>query len=282
MDCQETHGKNPCYERHFGNQNVETRVIKNADVWLAIKTQASENTHMSVPPEDEALYYGMLWKTAKGRDNKYTITQLARDMGRSPDAIRAALRYCELPKEIQNYVGQGYLSYGIAVELARAKEELSLDEIDFEWWTTKALVKRWHVPEFREIVSAEIRNRKQKQDVLGLFTQAQEDDFEKTYFKRIVEHEMITALWGYIRYFKRVNSLFEEKLLGKKDSPFSVRSPLRVFRALIEQERRLIPHLEGLLSEDELNQAIETLEVADTLSFSLYEQEEPESPIFLN
>lgn len=268
IDCQEAHGQGPCYQRHFGNQDIETRVVKNANVWTTIKIQASENTHMSVPPQDEAHFYSMLYESYRNGTN-YTISQLARDVGRSPDTIRDALRFCGLPKRIQDFVKEGYISYGVAVELARAKHELGLNDIDFMWWEAEALARQWTVAKFRERVSNEIRNRKNPQEFLGLFTETQEKEFQKSHFKRVVAGEMLSALDSHIRYFEKVNSLFEQNVLGQKDSPFSVRSPLRRFRALIDQQRRLIPHLEGLLSEQKLKDTSLVLETADSLLLSL-------------
>ncbi len=265
FDCQEHYGAGPCYQRHFGNRNVEVRLMRNFDALEAISTQASENTHMRVPPEEEALFYDKFYRVKRKLDPNYSVAHFARDVGRSPDTITAAVRFCRLPQEIQDFVRNETLSYGIAVELERARENLNLDEAGLDFWTVKAIISRVTVPEFHKMVSGEIERQRNNQSVLGLFSQIQEEDMRKTYFKRVVAREMINGIWQFINYFQKVEGLFEEGKLGSNDSPFSLRSPLRVYKTMISLEKRLLPHFRGLLTDAELEEAESVIDESDSL-----------------
>lgn len=284
FDCQEAFGKGPCSTRHphvFKDGNkIEARLMRNFDALTAIDTQASENTHLRPAPQEEALFYDRYYKLKKRINSKYTIAQFSRDVGKSPDTITSALRFCKLPDEIQEFVANGTISYGIGVELQRAREALGLDGLDLKYWLLKAITERFSVAEFSKAVSAEIEMKNSNQTMLGIFDQTQEEEMKKAHRKKIVERNTINMLWGYLSYFNKVLSLFEDGSLGKKDSPFSVRSPLRVYRAVITQEKRLLPHLKGLLTQEEFEETVNVLEASENLISALELTESEETQVF--
>jgi ParB-like chromosome segregation protein Spo0J len=265
FNCQDNYGRGPCITRHFPDKKVKASLMVGVDPLEAIGIQAAENIHTPVPPEQEAVFYDAYFRVRKMTDETYTVSRFARDVGRGEGKITSAIKFCRLPEEIQNYVKDKVISYGHAIELQRARETLGLDAAGLDFWTIKVIVNRLRVPELREIVSREIEAQQSNQTLLGLFTQAQEEDMRKSYFKRTVAKESINKIWGFIDYFQTVLNLFENGKLGKKDSPFSERSPLRVFKALIKIEKRLISHLDGLLSEPELVDSQDVLDTSDLL-----------------
>lgn len=254
-----------CYEKHFGSRDLEVRMARDVDAWGAISIQASENIHMRVPPEDEAPFYDKLYRARVNRDPTYTVRRFAKDVGRSLDAIQAAFRFCNLPETVQGYARDGKLPYGVAVELDRARECLELDEAGIKYWTQKALAKRWKVDEFRKEVNAAIEVKNSNQTMLGLWTEAQEEEMRKSHVRRTFAKEIIQVLWAENGYFSRVLQALEDGSLGQDGSPFSIKSPLRFHRALLETLAELNPHLQELLSADELQRAREILRESQRL-----------------
>jgi hypothetical protein len=280
FDCCDTYGKGPCYERHFGSRNVEVRLMRNFNALEAISTQASENTHMRVPPEEEAHFYDRFYKVRKMQDKSYTVTRFARSVGRSPDTIAGAIRYCKLPDEIQDHVCEGRLNYGMAVELQRAREGLELNEFDLRYWMNRALLSGTRVDDFRKTVSREIEMKKTNQSLLGLFTEAQERDMKKQYIRKVVEEAMVAGNWRFIHYFDTLIRLFEEGQLGLDDSPFSLGSPRRSYKALLDKEEELIPHLQLVVSNTRLSRDAAAVSRSKSLISEIDDSEVEEVDIF--
>lgn len=255
LEHKEKFGEGPCYERHFGDQSVDVRLAQNVAPVQAIFIQASENIHMRVPPHEEAHFYNRLYRTLQQDNPNYPIARFAREVGRTSDTIRTALKYCNLPDDIQDFVENEQISYGIAGEIARLKTELNLSDEDLRWWAIRAIAKNYKVPDFREMVSNHIRQQKSGQTVFDLFSASQDEAMKRSLFKRVVAQEIIQGTWAWIHYFRRVRSLFDEGLVGKKDSPFSHKSPVRVFKALTQETKKLLPHLSELLKPDEFTEA---------------------------
>jgi len=241
--CREEYGPGGCYERHFGDLNIETRASFNIDPHDAINIQASANIHRRVPPVEEARFYEALFKIRKRKNPKYTLKEFAHKMGRNPDTIRQALRFCELPLEYQEYVAQGYLAWGLAKELVRLYTQ-GLTDKELEWWVTRAITGNYKVEEFHKLVSEFLYNQNNNQ--ASLFTQAQEKQMRRFGFRQVVEKHYVMGLWNFIHYLNRVHFLFEKGKLGLKDSPFSERSPIRLYRQLINIAEKLLPHLKKL------------------------------------
>ena len=115
--CQ--HSKIPNYpcQLHFGMSFEE-----------AVALQAQENLHEAVPQEEAAALFALLWRTQKKNNPLLTLQEFAKKMGKSPDAIRRAVRFMALPISVQElvlpntkYKTKG-VSYGILCELARLQE----------------------------------------------------------------------------------------------------------------------------------------------------------------
>lgn len=56
--------------------------------------------------------------------------------------------------------------------------------------------------------------------------------------KQTVAKELVQAVWQFMYYFERVNTLYEEGKLGGEHALFSEASPLRVFRKLVRELER--------------------------------------------
>lgn len=246
--CLEEFGPNGCYKRHFGDESVDIRLCINIAPLEAIFIQASENIHMKVPPYEEATFYYQLFRLIKQIDPDYPLSRFARQVGRSPDTIRNAVRFCLLPAEIKGFVERDELAYGIACEIARIQKQAETEKEALKFWVFKAITGNYRVQEFREVVTSYLRAHNSGQmSLLDIMGEKQREDMERSYFRWVVERQSIMAIWSWIFYFNRVTTLFLEGKLGRKDSPFSEGSPVRVFRRLLKEEERLLPHLRSFL-----------------------------------
>lgn len=246
-----------CYQYHFGDQMIEARLCLNIPPLKALLMQASENIHMRVPPHEEARFYSELFQLIRLDEPKYSLSRLARDVGRSPETIREALKFCLLPEETQNLVAKKMISYGIACEIAKL-QVAGVNEKELQWWVLRAISGNYKVPEFQNMVTNLLRDRANGE--LKLFTEQMEKEMKDGHIRLIAQQQMITAIWSWLGYFSRINSLFLEGKLGQKDSPFSEQSPLRIFRKLIEEEKKLLPHLKNLLKNKECQDAQRVIE----------------------
>ena len=263
QDCQENYGSEPegnCFKRHFGTNKIEVRLCLNIPPLSALFLQFSENIHRRVPPHEEARAYNQLFRLIKEVESGYPITKFARNVGRSPETIKNALRFCKLPSLIQEFVEKGLVPYGIAVEIARI-QELGTSEDELRHWALKAATNNYKVPDFRELVTRYIRFKMLGQTtMLDLMERAQREEFNKPQFRKIVAVNMIKGVWFWIYYFRTVLKLLEEGLLGKADSPFSEGSPVRVFRRLVELLKEVLPHFKIFLPKREYPEIKQFLE----------------------
>lgn len=263
--CLEKFGAGGCYKRHFGDLGVDARVGVNIDADEAIDMQASANIHHRVPPFEEAKFYDRLFKHRRSKNPKYSLNLFARRMGRSSETIRQAIKFCELPLEYQDYVRDGKMPWGIGVEIARLQSE-GLSGKELEWWVLRAIAGKHRVSEFRELITKFLGVRNLNQgSLLDIFSEAQRKELEKPHFRMIVERHTIMAIWSFIHYLERTYSLFDEGKLGKEDSPFSEKSPIKVFRALIDKEKQLLPFLRSHLPKAAYGEAEEIIQEAETI-----------------
>jgi len=263
-ECRERYGKEPqgvCFKRHFKRKNdlVEVRLCTNAPPLPTLFLQLSENTHMQVPPHEEARAYALLFRLVRQANKKFTMAQFARRVGRSPDTVRNALRFSELPVTIRGYVENGAVPYGIGIELTRL-HHVGLKARELDWWAVRALTDRKKVPEFHDLVTKYLAERGSNQmDLLGVMDRERRELQRRLHIRKTVQAHMVRGIWGWTDYFKKVLRLFEEGKIGKADSPFSVRSPIRIFLSLIELMERLLPHFRGLISRARHGHAGEVL-----------------------
>lgn len=263
-ECRERYGKEPqgvCFKRHFKRRTdrVEVRLCTNTPPLSVLFLQLSENTHMAVPPHEEARAYTLLFRLIRQANEKFSVAQFARRVGRSPDTVRNALRFAELPVTIRGYVETGAIPYGIGIELTRL-HQAGLKARELDWWAMRAITDRKKVPEFHDLVTKYVADRNSNQlDLLGVMDREREKWQRRLHIRATVQAHTVRGVWGWIDYFKKVLRLFEEGKLKKEDSPFSVRSPILVFLALINVMERLLPHLRGLVSHSRYTRANDIL-----------------------
>lgn len=280
--CHKKYGPGTCFERHFPpqlfpNNSVEGRLRPRISTEEAIELQFAENTHKAVIAHEEARAYYNYLRHKRRLDPNYPLSLFARKVGRRPETIRKAIQFCELPLSIQEYVEKSYFSYGIACELARLRNETGMSEEDLKWWANRVIANNYKKEEFSQLVKKYIYNTKSEQSMLQFFTTEQEKAMKRAYFKQVVAREMVKGVWYWITYFQRVKGLLQDGQMGKKDSPFSEGSPVRIFRKLVHELQASQPHLKGLLPKREYQFAEEALQATSGI-FALLEDTLPKEP----
>jgi len=286
-DCRRRYGQEPpgtCYKRHFGGppveevEPIEVKLCVGINPLQAFFLQLSENTHMPVPSHEEARAYANFYKVireaAEQQNERMSPTGFAHLVGRRPDYIRRAIRFCELPYSIQEMVEQRIITFGIALELARLQDN-GLSETELDWWFKEAVTQNYKTEEFRNIVSSFIWNLASGQTSLfDIFSEEQRREMEKPHFRLVVERHTIMAVWTWIHYVERLQDLFNRGKLGKEDSPFSIRSPVKVSRALVEKLKQVLPCLEGHIPKKKYAEAEAVIKKAEKL-LAIREKEVP-------
>jgi hypothetical protein len=284
-ECREQYGKEEkgaCFRRHFKRSRVEVRLAIDITPLSALFLQMAENTHMPVPPHEEAYAYAQLFRLAKEADEKFSLATFARGVGRSPETIRNALRFCNLPKGIQAAVEKGQIPYGIAIEISRL-HQTEMEEQQLEWWLLRAITENYKVPDFRRVVTQYLLNQRSGQgSLLDILTEEQRRMFEQPHFRQVVEVHTVQAMWAWIYYFGKVFQLFEEGRLGRVDSPFSEDSPVRLFRRLVDRLEQVLPHLKQFLPKKEYPLRMGMLKQARAIAGALEEALPQEDLVAVN
>lgn len=268
--CIEKFGPEPpgtCFKRHFRSGKIEVRLCLDVQPLSALYLQLSENTHMRVPPEQEAYAYTQLFKLVRRANADFTLTGFAEKVGRSPDTIRNALQFCELPLLVREAVENGDIPYGIALELVRIYHRKAKDsgvEEELRWWIVRAMTERSKRADFRDSVSRYLESLDSVQgDLWQFMDDAQVAEARRLHIRQTVQVHCLRAIWGYIGYFEGIQKLFEQGLLGEKDSPFSEGSPRRILQKHVAQLRTMTPHLHRLLPKRDRARTDRTLRSAE-------------------
>ncbi len=254
------------------NGKVEVTIFSDLSSVEIALLQASENIHEQVPPHEAARFYEITWKLIKVSDPNFTLSNFAKAVGRSEETIRSALKFCLLPKEIQDLVEANLLSYGVAVQLARLRD--SLDANELIRWAIHSIAANDKVSAVKERVNIFLRDQKSEQSsLLDIFGEKAREELERSSKRLTLNIATIRAFWSMNHYFSRILSLIETGKLGKQDSPFSMKSTLKAFRHLIKNLERLLPHLQSFLSQTEYHEAKKILQGSESLADQLEKKE---------
>jgi hypothetical protein len=243
-----------CFKRHTHSHKVivPVNLRKNVGPLSALYYQFAENGYKPVDSHEEAIAVRQLWILARSANPKITLVDFCNDICRSTSSVSDALHYCELPKDIQDFVIQGHIAYGAALELWRlwtfwGKMEMQ-DEDELKVWVIIALDKK--VSDFKEKVDAHIASVSSGQGDLFSDMQVSAELLSRaTRRKKVLEADMIKAISHAEGYLQKVIYAYETGLIGKDDSPISEQSVLRHLHRQINILERLLPYMEQKLKE---------------------------------
>lgn len=268
-------GPGTCYCRHFSPEKaekmIEVKLYDDMPAIVAVDIQLSGNSY-TPPPENEmveAISFQFLVR--KRLDSSLTIARFARSVGKSPGTISGYLKVFDLPKEIYEFYRKGYISYGIALELAFLKNHGESNR-SLNWWAMRAITGKIKADVFRGKVREHIKN--QGQALLEIFHDASEKEARKRAIRETVAKEMVDDIYRGTAYWQKVLRLFRDGKLGKNDSPFSEGSPVAIYRKQVElMESQVLAHLEKFLPKRALANIKKTIALVRTELEKLEEQQ---------
>lgn len=258
-DCQRRNANGSredqgCFSTHFPT-GFEARICDNISPLDALWRQASENIHNSLLPQEEAIFYDELYRVAREKDPKLSLTEFSRKVGRGEEKVRDALRFCMLPDDIQDQVKGKLVPYGTAIEIARLVEA-NIPTGDLDYYIKLASAGNMTVGQFNKLVGRYLEIHTPGN--IGLFG---EGIIGSGNVRQVIDREATRAFWVSIFYIEKVAVLFNEGLLGKEDSPFSHQGPIHALQKYVGSVDKLMPHLVGLLPEQELSIILQKLEI---------------------
>jgi len=264
-DCREKFGKEEpgkCFKRHFHTKKMEAevRIRENISPKEMQRLQLSENIHMAIPPHEEAEGYQRYYSLLQVAYPSLSLTHYARMIGRGQERISNALRFCGLFESLKDDIREGKLLYGAGVALARLQEE-GLNEEETSWWRGRYDLEHWKVSDLQDHIAKFLRIRRSGQhSMFDIMTAEQVEITHRLQMRKVVAREIIYAVWTWIHYFDIVLMYLKEKKLGRDESPFSIKSPVRMFKALAERQKEALPLLEKHLSASRYEECKESIE----------------------
>ncbi len=107
---------------------IPTKISDNPSFREAVQVQTAENLHNRPSPVAFARGLNQVYKLGRASGMYPNKAVFARESGLSVEQARDALRFCELPANIQELVVQRHLSYATAVQLSRLIPAVSAHE----------------------------------------------------------------------------------------------------------------------------------------------------------
>lgn len=239
----------------------------------AIELQFHENRHSAPPLHEEASAAWRFYRFKLREKPDLTPGLFAKSIGRTPEWVRNALRFCSLPESIQAYVTGEHslktymkkpaLPYGILVSLARLAEGYQtvsgeeLAEQAMHFWLHEALTSRMNVASFGKKVSGYLEQlRQQAEGQSSLFGDVLNAEERERRTRQVVAEEMVRFMLATFSYFKIVEGLRKNGDLGRESylgpysaedcKRFSPKSPIRMCVQALEMVQGLAPHLAEL------------------------------------
>ncbi len=270
-----------------------------------IPLQFNENRHQQVPPHEEARAAWKFYRWLQRSEPEMTIAKFARKIGRTPEWVRGALRFCTLPPSVQNHAdgtdGCVKLPYGILTSLARLGEGMAyltgevFPEAAYYSWIVRAVIDRLDVTTFGKTVSEYLASKQQEhRGQFSLFGSVDEV-VDKRLIRRVVAEQMVPAVWTILSYLKSLERVRaqggfdDESHLAPEHDPkvrasYSPNSPIRIVTSILEHFAELVPHLDKLAKREggrnraKLQQSAELLPVATKLAQDLSASEDDATP----
>lgn len=234
---------------------VDARLGRNVDAIIALFQQNAENTYTPPAEHEQAFAYQRLWTVIREADPTFPLAAFARHVKRSPDTIRRALQFCELPDRVQFAVKNGELIYGLAVQLTRLNGRVTTEELLNLMQV--AIINRTQVVEFRAQISRRLMAITTEQgDLLAdLMTTSQLQAAQRAARRRTVDKEYTQALSAALRYIQLISGLVQRGELGTNESPYSDRSVRKRMRDLVDAFEAELPHIRKVMRRADIHRA---------------------------
>lgn len=247
----------------------------------AIELQFNENRHSVPSPHMEARKAWGYYRFLQRENPTLSVTEFAARIGRKPEWVRNALRFCSLPANIQGFVdGDNELNqtlpYGVLVHLARLIDGLRELNIDFpeehqKSWLLDAVVDSLDTTSFGKKVTEFLND---KREVLAgqraLFDLSQTDAEQDRRRRQIIDAKLTMAQWNNYAWLDKLSALVKSGAFGDRDpldllakeGLFSPGSPVRVMAASLQKTALLLPVLAQVAGTNRLGHKREFEEAA--------------------
>lgn len=218
--CNEQYGEGDCYYRHVPDGLVMVSLRPNITFDEGFEIQMHENTHMEVASQREAKVMAAYFHSRREEDPGYKPANVARELGRSESFVRRALKYVEVPKQIQDAVEAKTIPYSVACEISRLNGLVS--DMDQLRWAVKWSTKKYKsVDAFAKEISREIFDMKGGQTTMIdlLFTEDQQKTMAEAQ-RRAVLKSTVDGLSETTEHLKKIGGLFKAEVIDKGGSPY--------------------------------------------------------------
>jgi ParB-like chromosome segregation protein Spo0J len=235
----------------FIDRKIECNIYKSPSFFKFISMQIEENNHLPPAVSDVAEYIDIFYhalKTASEIENKkLTMVAFAKKIGKSPNSIRSALKFSDLPFEIKIYVSSKLISYGVACEIARLKIEIKAKSSELMWWANIGVGK--NLKDFKSLIEKRIQEKKSGE--VSFFEELSTEALLKQGFTKIMNERVMRMLFIDYSYVKKVLTLFEDGQIGKELSAFNNVSIIRMLGKIVEMlSEKILPHIQTLEEEE--------------------------------
>lgn len=239
----------------------------------ALRMQFNENRHAQVPVEEEVAAVRSTFLVMRTIDSSYDVCALARDIGRTLEWTKAALRfYDELPERVQKCISgedrMPKIAYGVLTEVARLAEGhrricgYGMSEESIMQWVLNALVENLNPKAVRTRVSDRLRLLEaESEGQATLFGDCNPSSpaEERARRRRVAGERQVLALFMAMGYLRELETLLKRGLLtAELDDPlwqerpdtFSPGSPVRMAGRVGKLLAELTPRLAAIAVND--------------------------------
>lgn len=253
----------------FYNKKIECSLYYSPSFLKFISMQLDENDQGEKPPSHEEAeyidsYYGAMKVAAKDEKIRFTLSGFARKIGKSPQVVRTALRFSELPVLIKQFVKAKTISYGVACEITRLNTGVKIKDSELLWWANLAVAKKANVKDFKIIIDKALQRK--RASTINLFEDNQVTVL-RSIFRSTMDKNVGAALYVNLNYLKKVNSLFENNYVGKEDSVFASPPIIKQVGSIVDiLINHILPHIESLKNEPYFKKAMKEVKQLELVS----------------
>lgn len=237
-----------CFFNHFSSKKLDVKLLKNMSFEKAIQIQIEENIHEKLKPWEEAQNLRELFMFKKQEQKRLgqnlTIATFAKNIKRSPETIKKAIFYCELPFKIKKLVEERKISYGIAIELHRLFED-KMDENGLLRWVLESKIRREKPEDLKVRINSYFASKQQLSlvDMMNVNQISFSDSL-----KNRLHFDTMRLSRDWTNYFKNLIEIFEIYNEGRKNkaTKFSIGGQIDLFEDIVS----LLPKILTMVSSD--------------------------------
>lgn len=183
----------------------------------AISFQLIENDYVAPPKHAELRAHWLYWRFLRRKEN-VTVTRFAKQVGKTPEAVREMLRFTELPDTVQRMIDPDApglkTTYGMLLQVARLarahkKHGQPLSEEAIVRQVDVLIVSGVTVTEFAKEVTERIHHLEGQQTGFDFFENGEVDHTDRT-VRRVAAQNLIRSMLTAIGYIHRIEHMMRD------------------------------------------------------------------------